>query len=296
MAYTVSPAGPAELEIAAHLLCAGAPAQERPGRIERFLAAIADGDVNPSGILLARRRGRPVGVTVVQFLLGGSAVVLPPLPSGRSANALANAVIRQLQEHDAPLGYTFLDLDDVQQAEPLVSNGFRFVTRIIHMIRTGLPAPPRFTRPDLRFEPATDFNEFGKTLLETYKGTLDVPEACIDRPVAGIMDGYRMNQPDPPHWFIARNLEGNPAGVVMLTVTRALKIWELGYLGVVPAERGKRIGVALLQHALRFAAENNIHDLTLSVDERNEPALQLYRDQSFRPYQWQHVFLWRPSW
>jgi len=72
MGYTVSAAGPDELETAARLLCENGPAHDTPARVERFLAAVADGDVDPAGILLARRRGRPVGVSVVQFLPGGS--------------------------------------------------------------------------------------------------------------------------------------------------------------------------------------------------------------------------------
>lgn len=296
MGYTVSPAEPTELEIAARLLCANGPAQETAARMERFLAAIADGDVDPNGILLARRRGHAVGVTVVQSIPGGSAVVLPPLPDGPSADALAEAVLTRLRDQAAPLAYTFLDPDDAHQADPLVRRGFRFVTRITHMLRTGVPTPPPLERPDVRLEPVTDFNEFGETLLSTYEGTLDVPEACFDRPAADILAGYRTNQPDPPHWWIARDPAGTQLGVLLLTVTRTPKVWELGYLGVVPSARGRGVGAAALRFALRAAAVLGIHDLTLSVDERNEPALQLYRAQSFQPYQWQHVFLWRPGW
>jgi GNAT superfamily N-acetyltransferase len=297
MGYTVSPAEPVELEIAARLLCGRGPAHETPARIERFLAAVADGDVDPAGILLARHRGQPVGVAVVQFLPGGSAVVLPPLPVGRSADALADDIIARLRDQNTPLAYTFLDPDEADQADPLVRRGFRAITRITHMLRTGVPAPPPSDRTDVRLEPVgDDFREFGETLLATYEGTLDVPEACFDRPSADILAGYRVHQPTPPHWWLARDPAGRPIGTLILTVTRTPNVWELGYLGVVPLARGRRVGEAMLRFALRAAADLGVHDLTLSVDERNEPALQLYRGRSFQSYQWQQVFLWRPSW
>lgn len=299
MSVVVAPVSPAEYEAAARLLFARAPAHDLDGRVQRFLALIAAGDIEPSGLLVAKRRGELVGVAVVQFLPGGSAVVVPPLPDSAPARwQLAAAIVAQLQARNSPLGYTFLDPADVRQADPLVRHGFRSVTQITNMLRFGAESslPPK-PSADITFTPVqhTDPTLFGDTLLATYDGTLDVPEACIDRPAAAILAGYRANQPDPPHWWLAADPSGRPVGLVLLTVTGAGTM-DLGYLGVVPAARGRGLGKELLRFAVRAADALGFADLSLSVDVRNEPALRLYRGHGFRPYQWQQVFLWRPSW
>lgn len=300
MTVSVSPVTPAEYEAAARLLFARAAAHDLDRRVGQFLGLMAAGEVDPSGLLVARRGGELVGVAVAQFLSGGSAVVVPPLPYGRGAEGerLAAALTALLRDRGAPLAYSFLDPADVRQADPLVRCGFRSVTRITHMLRLGAesPLPPK-PSTEVTFTPAhqADPTVFGDTLLATYDGTLDVPEACVDRPAADILTGYRANQPDPPHWWLAADRAGRPVGVVLLTVTGSGGM-DLGYLGVPPAARGRGVGKALLRFAVRAAAAVGSADLNLSVDARNEPALRLYRGHSFRPYQWQQVFLWRPSW
>jgi GNAT superfamily N-acetyltransferase len=325
MSITVAPATAKEYEATARMLFARLPAGEQMQRVERFVAMVSSGELDSSGLLLAKRDGVPVAAEVVQFLPGGSAVVMPPsgedrpspapLPSqGREQketpnslpgkgpfhpfDALAEAVVACLRLRSAPLAYLFLDPNDEQQADPLVRHGFRFVTRVTHMLRTGadarLPPKPSST---VEFVPAfDDLTTFGETLLASYEGTLDVPEACAHRTAEDILAGYRTNQPDPPLWWLARSADGKPVGVVLLTVTDPAGGMDLGYLGVVATARGQGVGRALLRHAIWAASIAGFPDLNLSVDERNEPALRLYRAHSFRTYQWQQVFLWRPSW
>ncbi|MEO2090318.1 MAG: GNAT family N-acetyltransferase [Gemmataceae bacterium] len=299
MAVAVSPVTPAEYDTAARLVCGAAPTFGLEQRVGRFLAAVRGGEVDPAGVLLAKRNGEPVAVAVVQFLPGGTATLLPPTPhpEAEAGDALAAEIVAQLRTRNTSFACLFLDPDDPAPAAPLVRHGFRPVTRLTHLLRAGghLPLPPE-PPADIRFEPAQDLNEFGETLLATYEGTLDVPEVCGHRPAADVLAGNRANQPDPPLWWLARDPAGRPVGVVLLTHVGTPGVLELGYLGVVPVARGRGAGVALLQHAVRSAAEIGVNDLSLSVDERNEPALRLYHRHGFRPYQWQRVYLWRPGW
>ena len=65
---------------------------------------------------------------------------------------------------------------------------------------------------------------------------------------------------------------------------------ELNYLGVVPSARSHGHGRELLRFAIARSVAVGFHNLSLSVDVRNEPALQLYRAHGFRPYEWRDVY------
>lgn len=57
---------------------------------------------------------------------------------------------------------------------------------------------------------------------------------------------------------------------------------ELAYLGLAKSARGKGLGAVLLDDALRRASTRPQRVVSLAVDERNEPALRLYRSRGFR--------------
>jgi len=290
---TVAPIAPDELLPAARLLFATASDADRETRAGRFADLVTSGEIDATGLLLAKRKGKPVGACVVQVLSGGSAVVVPPSPEGGVASdALAAATVALLQNSPSVIAHLFLDVPDVAKAAPLVRHGFRSAATITHMLRDTehLPPPP----VGLAFESsATSPAVFGETLLATYVGSLDVPEANTDRPADDILTGYRPGQPDPPHWWLARDPAGEPVGVVILVPPRFSPTWEIGYLGVSPAARGRGFGQMLVRFALRQVRELGAQHVTLSVDTRNEPALSVYRRHGFRSYHEQRVFLWR---
>lgn len=294
MPLAVTPIRPDELLPAARLLFLAVLEAEREKRAERFASLVTSGEIDPAGLLVARRSGTPVGAAVVQLLPGGSAVVVPPSPQGGEvADALAAATVDFLRNSPSVIAHLFLDPSEVSKAAPLLRHGFRSAATITHMLRDleHLPPPPS---PGLTFTPsATDPALFGETLLATYIDSLDVPEANTDRPADDILTGYQPGQPATPHWWHARDSAGTPVGLVILIPPRFSPTWELGYLGVVPPARGCGFGTTLLRFALRTAQELGASHLTLSVDTRNEPALALYRGHGFRSFQEQRVFLWR---
>ncbi len=56
----------------------------------------------------------------------------------------------------------------------------------------------------------------------------------------------------------------------------------LARIALAPAQRGKRLGVAMVRYAVDFAfATTNAHRLDLSVFLENEPALAAYRENGF---------------
>ena len=57
--------------------------------------------------------------------------------------------------------------------------------------------------------------------------------------------------------------------------------WRIHAVYVAPELRGKGFGVELVQYALRRLSERRVKEVSLKVDEDNEPAIGLYRKCGF---------------
>ena len=261
-------------------------------RADRLVNLLVDGEIPPPGVLVATRDGTAVGGITVQYLPGGTAVVL--LPGGESEavrDALVAAAVARFPAAGVAVAQAFIDPDEIDRAAVLTRHGFRAVTTVTHLSLDAPAAPPPRPAPDVRLVPYADADPatFADTLLATYGESLDVPEANAGRSAAEVVAGYRFGQPDPPAWWLATGPAGRPLGVILLSVDGGAT--EVTYLGVVPAARGAGVGGSLLRAAIRRGASAR-GPLTLSVDERNGPALRLYSRHGFRTRQRQHVFLW----
>jgi ribosomal protein S18 acetylase RimI-like enzyme len=94
-----------------------------------------------------------------------------------------------------------------------------------------------------------------------------------------VVAGYRDCAPDTGQWWLAE-VNGEPAGVLILADS------ELVFVGVVPQRRGDGIGRALVATACEKSSE-----LSLVVDVRNTPAVQLYLSVGFEVVGAREVFL-----
>ncbi|MFO0864062.1 MAG: N-acetyltransferase [Gemmataceae bacterium] len=131
---------------------------------------------------------------------------------------------------------------------------------------------------------------FAATMARTYFGTLDFPELNDVRTIDEILEGHRKaGVYRPENWLLA-TLAGEPAGVVILTEVPG-EAWDLSYLGIVPEHRGRGVGRRLAYAALRLAQIAGCLDLSVAADERNAPALQLYRSLGFEQGSSREVFL-----
>ena len=98
----------------------------------------------------------------------------------------------------------------------------------------------------------------------------------------------------PGRWWLA--VAGSrPAGVLLMTEIPEIGDWDVSYLGVVPEARRRGFAKEMMLRGLFEAKAAGVKRVTLSVDSRNLPALQLYRDLGFSPYDRREVYLaiWR---
>jgi mycothiol synthase len=318
MAVIVSPASVAEWPTAGRILFA---AGEDPGRATaKFLALIASGDIDPSGVFVARGRNGVYGAMLAQPFAGGQAAVWPPVVTDEPdreqiEHALAVAALGWLRASGVKVAQAVLHPGE-RGVPALLRAGFVRVTELAFLCwetssffsvcgKRGqrgenmtfgqsvfAPHREKQQQPSFSITPYSSANAsaFADTLLASYDGTLDCPELNGTRSADEIIAGYRETTPGGPReWFLAY-VDNSPVAVLLLSGPPT-GAWTLTYLGVVPFVRGQGIGRSLTRFAMSRAAAASAPGMTLNVDVRNEPARRLYAAEGFVEYDRREVYL-----
>jgi mycothiol synthase len=280
------------------------PAVLRERLIEEVLSEERRGELDLSGLWIVRERGGRITGSLLTHPLGGKAagVWAPEVqPSWRRA-ALAAALIREavadLRQRGFCLAQAVLDESAGRYAaRDLVRGGMPRVTELFYLEReTATPLEPVSERRagaeracqcygsgfEWRFfEPALE-GEFRAVLHNTYVGSLDMPELEGTRSLDDILEGYRATGRFAASTWCLGQVPGEPetAAVLLLAGIPSRATWEVVYLGLTPAARGRGLGRAVLRHALELARPH-VSRLELAVDLRNTPAIRLYRSAGF---------------
>jgi ribosomal protein S18 acetylase RimI-like enzyme len=131
------------------------------------------------------------------------------------------------------------------------------------------------------FVPAIEA-EFRAVLQATYAGSMDMPELEGTRGLDDILAAHRAaGLFVAERWRLGR-IPGEPeaAAVLLLAELPGRDAWEVIYLGLTPAARGRGLGRAVLHHALELARDA-VPRLELAADLRNAPAIRLYHAAGF---------------
>jgi len=262
------------------------------------------GEIDLSGLWVARQRGgRVTGALLTQILAGKVAAVWAPevRPSWRRAKlaaALVQSALIELKARGICLAQAVLDESvGAQSARDLTQGGMPRVTELLYLGREPLAPTGRTSGgfqshaadgPRLRtafhwrpFEPAVEA-EFRSVLQATYEGSLDMPELEGTRAMDDILQGHRLaGRFAAERWQLGR-IPGEPqaAAVLLLAEIPHRDAWEIIYLGLTPAARGRGLGREALQHAFDLARPQ-VSRLELAVDIRNTPATRLYQSSGF---------------
>lgn len=300
MRFVASPATPADLPAACRLLASHRPAPDREPAALRYRDLLTSGEFDPAGLFVARDDGGELrGAVLVQSLPGALGLAWPPrVEPGRDRQAVEDALVSaacdRLQSRGVKVCQSFAPEPDRDAMAPLARHGFRLITQLAYLRREIDPArdarsPGGFTLAFDRIGPK-ERKAFGETLLATYEGSLDCPEAAGTRTPDEMLDGFRGPLSPTGWWHLARH-NGEPVGVVLFDPGTEPDALELSYLGLVPAARGRGWGNELVRFAFTRTAAGGHHALTLSVDVRNEPALRLYDRHGFRAFDRRDVYL-----
>ncbi len=274
------------------------PAALRDRLIAGVLEEASRGEVDLSGLWVARARaGRITGVLLTQTLAGKAAAVwAPEMKTSWRRSALAAELVEAAMADLTARGYRLAQAVLDESAGPragqdLTRGGMPRVTELLYLERdtaTPLPVAASASRrePGLSFEwrpfSCESEPEFRAVLQATYSGSLDMPELEGTRGLDDILAGHRAaGLFVPDRWQLGR-IAGEPeaAAVLLMAEVPGRDAWEVIYLGLTPAARGRGLGRAVLRHALELARVHTPR-LELAVDLRNTPAVRLYRATGF---------------
>jgi mycothiol synthase len=294
--YEIVSASVEDLAPAFRLILKHVAESEREARVARALKLISRGELERDGVLVARHETRLLGAIVCVPLRGAGGLLWPPqLVDGAdpgSADALVQHGTRWLRGRGAKLAQALLLAEEIELAPPLVRNGFAKITDLIYL-RLELDAS--VTRPDtaLRYQTyrQTELELFHDTLLRTYVDSLDCPEVSGVRGLGDIIEGHQAQGGfRPERWWLAL-AQDRPLGVLLVNEMPEWESWDVAYVGVVPESRGRGLGRELMRKALWEAHAAGVSRITLTVDARNKPALDLYHRLGFEPFEQRGVYL-----
>jgi len=275
-----------------------APPDEALTRVRKTAGLLHMSGPEQPSLLVAVQTGAICGAILLQALVGRTGLLWPPqvrdsaTDGERIADQLTAVGISMLRDRGAKVIQSVMVPEEERLAAPFVRGGFSQPTRLMylrHDLELGpdqLCAPEQLTFVDYRHASREVFH---RILMRSYEQTLDFPELNGRRSIDDILAGLQVSGYDPQRWFLAANWRG-AIGVLILSEVEA-DAWEISYVGVAPEARRKGWGRELVRKGLFEAKAAGAHELILSVDERNIPALQLYRAAGFQEYDRRAVYL-----
>ncbi|WP_435017946.1 GNAT family N-acetyltransferase [Tundrisphaera sp. TA3] len=276
------------------------PASLREHLVAEAMAEADAGRVDLSGLWAARRRGRIAGVLLTQTLAGRAAAVWAPEVEpiwGRGALAagLIRVALDDMRERGVAIAQALVDRDAPRAAAAdLTRGGLPRTTVLTYMHRRTATPLEHPSSPGFVWRPLCDDTEaeFRSVLERTYAGSLDMPELEGVRSLDDVMASHRAaGRFDPSRWRVG-TVPGEPeaGAVILLSEVPDRDAWEVAYLGLTPAARGRGLGRAALAHGLDLARASASR-LELAVDDRNHPARKLYDAAGFVPFDRRAVHL-----
>lgn len=226
-----------------------------------------------SGVLPITSAGRTMLLMVPLFVAGPMQMT--------ATRGLVNQTCELAKADGIKIAQCLVDPDHLAAMQLLENAGFKKIADLMYLQLTPSLTPRK--PPVLpegfgwkSYEPSTH-ELFARGILGSYEESLDCPTMKGLRSIEDIIAGHRATgQHDPKLWHVVIDPAGAPVGVLLLSKIHNGAALELVYVGIVPGQRGKGIGDALMRKAMEAMAETHAQKLTLAVDAINTPALNLY--------------------
>ncbi|QDT16939.1 GNAT family N-acetyltransferase [Alienimonas californiensis] len=259
-----------------------------PADVEQVVALHAQGELSLDGLLIAADGPSVVlGTTLVTPGAGGAADLFPPRfarsLSAPAASSAATALLSAAGEFAVAAGcdrlQAFADPVRTDDAAQFAAARFDRIAEL-RLLRRDCSRPlGSYAAPwdSLRTLAPESERLFRETTRESYAGSRDAPDARgadadADFAAHQAAAGFR---PDLCRLALR---DGEALGLVLISASGegAAAEWDVCYLGVSPAQRGRGVGRALLRDRLAAARDAGAAAVTCVVDAANEPAHRLY--------------------
>ena len=284
-------------------------AQEQKSQIAQLLDAHSKRRLSLNSSLAIHVDNHIRGVLTIAIQPDGTinfwpAVVVPGLRPEEISDIqrrLYSQVVDFHEQSDSWIAQCLLEQQDVAASRELTAAGIPRLTELSFLARSlEEEVPTRPEQPVARieeFDPNSNRERFANLLERTWRGTLDCPELNGCRSGIEALDGHQLAGEFSPDRWLLFSIDGADVGVLLLTNHPDEQVWEVVYFGVAAEARGRGLGRVILLEGLRRAQEAGALELVLAVDARNSPALKLYTDLGFRPFDRRivHALLRRPG-
>lgn len=242
-----------------------------------------------------------LGAAWLQPQVGRTATLWPPGVRSNTdagvARRLAQHALQSATQLPVAVAQALLEKADSPFATDLPALGFRHLAELKYLM---LRVPTNVVAVDaapvsLVPHATSDMALFKRLLLGTYEATLDCPALSGLRMFEDIVAGYQaVGEFDGALWFIVR-WDNQPAGVLLLAAYPEDSNWELVYMGVLPAFRGRSIGSHVLSQLRERASREGVASVLLAVDATNTPALNMYARAGYLEWARRHAYIKRLS-
>lgn len=262
--------------------------------VRQFLAFAADHQLDLSRFFAAYQAGRPLGCALAVPGAGRTAMLFAnPLIRGTPAAAItasARAAIASLDPAATRLVQSLTDPAQKAERAALADAGLTDLAELAYMqrhVETSIGAPTLRDPAGAGAITATHWSEsarprFERAILQSYEGSRDCPGLLGLRQIDDILAGHRATGVFDPGLWSVFEIDQQPVGVLLLARVPAHDAFELVYLGVSPAWRGRGLGSLLVRYGLGAVAARGGGRMHLAVDAGNAPAVKLYRALGFR--------------
>lgn len=237
-------------------------------------------------LIIALNGAKLVGAAWGQRQPGSTAILwLPRLVAGTGevvADRLNCAVAAALDDAGIRMIQALVTDRQSSAATSLKSAGFTYLADLMYLSWEAARAPA-LEPSEITFEPYSEaeHDRFVELIEQTYEATQDCAALNGRRPMNETIEGYRATGVfRPENWLFVRH-GAKDMGVLLIADHGTSEHWELVYMGLVPAARGKRIGAAIVRHAQQLVHRAGVARLVLAVDAANSPAIKMYNESGF---------------
>lgn len=243
-----------------------------------------------------------VRIAAAYFLpLCGSVATLGGLRAKRECETQAGMVMQEFQNRLDSAGIAqiqaLIDVNNVSSRLVMLNSPFRQVTTVRHLWFdllnvSELSAPSIAGYSCL---PACRFSklEFDSLVEETFEGTLDCPDLDGVRSASDVVSGFlesKVWDANLTWWVLCDGPK--PIGCALVN-SHPRGIFELAYVGLVPASRGRGLGQELVNFALHQCRDLGGSYFTTAVDTKNWPACMIYDSLGFSELR--ELAVWLPK-
>lgn len=253
------------------------PGAPDPSVIDDWLAQADESDAVAEGLLTAVGETASRGAALTTLLPGQLASITPPRVAEGALQCLASLVAASVdyaERRGARVAQAVLTPRH-PAAAAFEQAGFR-PARLLLLGRDATAADRAPRRETLEFHPFGDVDELASLVEATYESTLDCAWMNGWRDARDVLATSRATGVyDPRLWFVVRS-GAETVGCLLLSDHPQGDALELVYMGVLPARRGRGLGRAMVDEALRVCRSKDRGRLLLFVDADNWPARNAY--------------------